>query len=631
MDNQVRKFKAPVFLSVSPDVIPEYKEVKIAGRKYVNHGANNLYPEYLLRLYKSSPKHGAIIKNKVKYIIGKGFSYNDATKTSQPGDILKVANTYGESLTKVAKKCAEDSEIYGGFYLQVIRKKNGDLSSLVHLEYNKMRSDEDNAIFFYKKDWRKSGGEIKEYPAFDPAKPEAISVFFHKEYSAGTDTYTNPEYAQANTYIEADILVCKHIFNNARSGFTASKSITFVNGEPETEQEKDEIEQAIKVKYSGESGTKVLISWVDNKESAPIIADLGASDLTKEDFTVIENIISQNIYASHSITSPALFGQKTEGQLGQSTELRNAYDIFRATYANSKAEGIEESFNYILTAFKKDEVKLVSAPPIGYDLSEIKGIAPEAYILKEVLGINPEEYPADVKPTPPPALPPTPPAKEDPTAAEVQAADQAKDEELLSVFAEYGIDKGEGLSIQKKVLKFSEEDLDSSAFIALADFTDAERQIIEILRKDPRATPTVLGDAVNMTEKAVIKVLDSMVERGLIEVSSERVGTDKQPVRKVTEEGKAAIKDRKAIKTSIKIMYSYDGPEDDRNRPFCARLMKLNRYYTRTEIEAISQRVGYSVWERRGGFYTNPETKVTTPYCRHNWAQEIVLTKKKES
>jgi hypothetical protein len=61
------------------------------------------------------------------------------------------------------------------------------------------------------------------------------------------------------------------------------------------------------------------------------------------------------------------------------------------------------------------------------------------------------------------------------------------------------------------------------------------------------------------------------------------------------------------------------------SRAFCEKLIDLNRTYTRQDIDNISQRVDRDVWKYRGGWYTNPETKATTPYCRHEWVQQIAI------
>lgn len=51
----------------------------------------------------------------------------------------------------------------------------------------------------------------------------------------------------------------------------------------------------------------------------------------------------------------------------------------------------------------------------------------------------------------------------------------------------------------------------------------------------------------------------------------------------------------------------------------------MNRTYTRQDIDNISTRVDRDVWKYRGGYYTNPDTGVTTPYCRHEWVQQIAI------
>ena len=49
--------------------------------------------------------------------------------------------------------------------------------------------------------------------------------------------------------------------------------------------------------------------------------------------------------------------------------------------------------------------------------------------------------------------------------------------------------------------------------------------------------------------------------------------------------------------------------------------------YSRSEIETISARLGYSVWDRGGGWYTKPNTNEHSPSCRHEWVSNIVTRK----
>lgn len=73
------------------------------------------------------------------------------------------------------------------------------------------------------------------------------------------------------------------------------------------------------------------------------------------------------------------------------------------------------------------------------------------------------------------------------------------------------------------------------------------------------------------------------------------------------------------------------------SRTFCKRLMSSNRRYTIEEIRSLSNThleemfANYpglepDVFLYRGGFYRQPGTLNTTPYCRHQWTLEISMT-----
>ncbi len=87
------------------------------------------------------------------------------------------------------------------------------------------------------------------------------------------------------------------------------------------------------------------------------------------------------------------------------------------------------------------------------------------------------------------------------------------------------------------------------------------------------------------------------------------------------------MKDKKEHEyVDVYVKYSYEWNEEvplnerdtaaHPSRPFCKKLMELNRLYTRSEIEQISQHVGYSVWDRKGG-----------DGCRHRWVSQAVIKK----
>lgn len=72
---------------------------------------------------------------------------------------------------------------------------------------------------------------------------------------------------------------------------------------------------------------------------------------------------------------------------------------------------------------------------------------------------------------------------------------------------------------------------------------------------------------------------------------------------------------RKTVTTSIRIMYAYKEVSNECKNPFCIKMVELNRLYTRQDIQSISARLGYSVWDHRGG-----------EGCTHEWVSETVVT-----
>jgi glutamate dehydrogenase (NAD(P)+) len=102
----------------------------------------------------------------------------------------------------------------------------------------------------------------------------------------------------------------------------------------------------------------------------------------------------------------------------------------------------------------------------------------------------------------------------------------------------------------------------------------------------------------------------------------------------LTEPLKDILEKIKPQTTELLIRYSYEwkagfsNSDKDTSRPFCVALLDANKVYSRSEIELMSARLGYSVWDRKGGWYTKPGTNDHEPSCRHQWVSNIVTRKK---
>jgi hypothetical protein len=645
---------------------PEYKEKK--GEGYMQYGQNNDYPQYLLDLFNKSAKHNAIIRGKVNYIVGNGWAGEQA--------IVQKVNRE-ETLNDLTKKVALDLELFGGAYIQVIWSvMGGQVAELWHCDYTKIRTNKDNTQFWYKDDWKATRNQEKAeiYNAFNPANPQGVQILYVKEYRPGMNVYSLPGYFGALNYIESDVEVSKHVLGNAQTGFSASKLITLPNGEPSPD-EKRAVSRQFDNMYTGADGKKYLLAFVNDATRKPIVDDLGASDLTKEDFGRVDELIQTNIFSGHQITSPDLFGIAMPGQLGNRQQMRDSYEIFNNTYVRYKQMQIEGVFNMLgQYAGVTEELKLQPVDPIGIDFSEsvIKEVAPKEWIL-EKLGIDPTKYGLPLETEQPMAASPLSVnehikglkgrewqnmqriirdfnkgkitreqassmlkggyALSDEEVATWLGADELEFNETdFQVFFEFGEDRN-NYEVLKSKTRFS----DDADFEMFADVSQLQSNILDLIVKDKRITPEVIADTLKEDIGAVKRVIDLLIDKGFIKTSEVKQGKgiDSNIIieRQLTAPIGQIVEAIKPQTTQILIRYSYEwkaGFNDgdlDTSRPFCKYLVTANKFYTRSEIEMMSARLGYSVWDRRGGWYTKPGTNTHSPSCRHEWKSNIVRRK----
>ena len=163
--------------------------------------------------------------------------------------------------------------------------------------------------------------------------------------------------------------------------------------------------------------------------------------------------------------------------------------------------------------------------------------------------------------------------------------------------------------------------------------TQTEANVLELIKKDPRITPEVLATTLEMDIDEVNAMLDDLEKSGKVTAKTVTIGSDKLIERSIPKAVRPIINEAKPVTREISIKYGYEPkpglvPVIPTTRPFCRKLIELDRLYTRKEIEAISIRLGYNVFERKGGWWGQGAGKEASPECRHRWmAYTVVKTK----
>ena len=196
------------------------------------------------------------------------------------------------------------------------------------------------------------------------------------------------------------------------------------------------------------------------------------------------------------------------------------------------------------------------------------------------------------------------------------------EDEVAAMFAACGESKKDYTVI--KSMHFAGDD---SEYMAFADLTQVDSNIINMIRKDKRIDPKDIAAAVKSSPEYVSKRIEELTKDGVITQVTKSLGIDTIIERAINPE---VIDYRPKPQTvDVFVKYTYEKKPEakgdeiiDTTRPFCRRLIQLDRVYTRAEIETISQRLGYSVFDRAGGFWGNK------PYCRHEWRRVLLIRKK---
>lgn len=602
-----RDFKTVYF---AKHKVPEFVEKKGKGN-WVLNGVDDKYPNYLIDLFNRSSVHNALVLGKASYIYGNGFETENTTIDSW----ASKANDY-ETLNEVAKKAMIDEELFGGYYLECNWARDGSqLASIAHLQYAHVRVSADEKTFYHsplfaeKKKVSPADESITEIPAFDINNKVGKQVLFIKNYRPDVRTYSLPDSVSANAAIETNIEIANYHLNNIKNGFSGGFIINFKNGKP-TPEEQDQIYRDIEDQHTGtEAAGRFVLFFNDGPTDAPDIIPISQNDMDKM-FEQLRKDTNEEIFIGHRIVSPALFGIKTEGQLGSTQELLTAFEIFKSTVIREKQLAFEDVFSnlaYLATGVK-DELTLNAIAPVQEQIpfNEVIKVMTRAEI-REKAGLPPE------------IIEPQTPEQ----TFSRHRKDKQKDLEDFEVFNQFGrVIKDEEL-VNSRSIDYVD---DMPVVYQFDTLTDVEKKVLGITANKPNIKVTEVAGALGLDVKEAKEILKGLSKKDLLWVNkSESV--------KTTSKGESVVDNMDL--PEFEIVYKYEKRPDaagapilpnGRTRDFCEQMIRAGKVFTRDEIDTISKRVGYNVWKFRGGWMTQPDGD-HTPYCRHYWNQYLVKKK----
>jgi len=566
--------------------LPKFKENKNKG--IVTYGEKNDFPDTLLEFYNRSPKHGAIVRQKARFVAGEETLVDGNPSAVK---VIDYVNPY-EGIQEFKNKLALDYELFNGFAYEVHYNKVGQISALYHVDFSNVRTL-DHEIYMWAEDWKKAKHEdMKHYAPFNPnkAQPMEVQLFYFREYAPSLGVYPLPPYQHCLQYIEIDVEIANFHNNNIRNGFANGTLVQLFKGQP-TEEIAYNFERKFKQKTTGtDNAGGVLIQFNEMNEKSAEIAHLQPSDMDKQ-FLQLNETVQDEIFIGHNFPK-ILLGYATEGALGQRNEMIEAYELFHKSYVNKRQVKLDTCLeNTLEYVYPGIELDTKDSDFLGVDYVALYqfGIVSREEA-REALGLQNTTIQAQ---------------KFDSHTCEFH---KWSDNDL-SVFAKFGADESE---FEEVKLTF--------------ELTTKEKRVLAVVNSDEKATLKDISTATKIGEEEVIKILKTLQDSGKINWTNNAI--------KITDIGRGEIADTELPK--LELRYKYDLDPDalplqpgGESREFCVQMLKMEKLYTRDEIDQMSAILGYSVWLRRGGWYTVPNTDppLRIPHCRHEWKQRIVRRK----
>ena len=640
-------------------LVPEGEEVLVNNRPYVNWGKKNDYPLFLNGLYEDSPSQTGIINGKTYYMTAGGYTITTTIVDQQLSQLVALfekneATDY--NLQDLLNSVTLDFELYNGFAIRGKWNMDGTRPAFIeHIGFDDIRTNKHHDRFFYSDDWTDSNQSFektgfREIPSVDFNNKKGEFIIYYvgaskKVRKGGKRTYPSIPYAGCIKSLLSQIGMQAYHYYEIQNGFKSGTIINLPSSKPKTQNDQALIADRIKSgAVNEEEAGGVVVLFSEGATEPPTILSLSGNDLDKR-YLQTEVSVANTILMCHSITTPSLFGMVVAGQLGNSTELENGFNIFKNTYVKSRQKAINDVIDYIMNNLYqiKGEFKLNLPPDLFASVEvedtnnavsiAINSMSPlvankllDNLTVNEIraLGKLPKIEGGDELPTSAPM----------PSVAPVET--MASQDPILKALLKCGR-KREGFIFKSSSSVPHEVDNDW--------FDSSEKELLEAVHNEKHFFATILTEfqknvlalvndgqdvksVATALDKSVGEVMDAyneLSQKGLIKKNGE-----------LTAIGRKYLDSVEVDANKFEIRYSYElrtnAPKLSKNgigesRPFCKALMDAERMYTRDEIDQISIAVDRNVWAYRGGWYHNPNTKQNTPYCRHQWVQSVVIKK----
>ena len=279
--------------------------------------------------YNTSTTNAACVEGIADLIYGEGIFTNN----------VEFEDTLKKVLSKNdGRKISFDLKLFGNAAMQIVwNDDHTQVLRMYHIPVQKLRAEKlygepQIQNYFYCIDWNdmKAIRNKKKLPAFGTSK-EKVEIAYIKGYTPGKYYYSLPDWISALQFTASEAELSNLHLNNIENGFLPLVAINLNNGVPPIE-ERDVIEDQIVSKFTGtRNAGRFMITFNDSAENKPTFDAIQTENL-HEKYEYVAKYAQDRILVAHRITSPLLFGIRTEanGFSSNADEMAMAFSILQS-------------------------------------------------------------------------------------------------------------------------------------------------------------------------------------------------------------------------------------------------------------------------------------------------------------
>lgn len=320
-DNKMKEEMNFALIAPTGIVVPSVIDKK-TSKKYINYGEDNKFGDYLWDSYLKNSLLQSITNTIRDYILG------DETTTNAPIKSNDLA------------KCVLDYIIFGGFVLEGIRSKRGEIVSLNYINIMNVRVDEELTTAYISNQWGQWGAkDLKELPLYSGNDQSHFIYYYRGDITR--NIYPIPIYIGALKSIEILNNTRNFHLNNLENNFNANAIINLNNGNIK-QRELAEIKEQLTNQYCGtNNASRLLIINGGDKEHAATVERL-QPDQFGDLYKSLDESSREDIYTAFGI-NPILVGKNVNTGFSKQ-EFQDAFALFNKTKISHLRNNIIEEF-----------------------------------------------------------------------------------------------------------------------------------------------------------------------------------------------------------------------------------------------------------------------------------------------